>query len=269
MATADLQRANDEIREAWNKNAAFWDERMGEGNEFVEILVWPATERALDLRAGERVLDIACGTGLSSRRLAAKGAEVVAFDLAEDMIARARARSHLNSERIQYSVLDATDEAALLALGEGRFDAALCHMALFDMAELSPLMRAIGKLLRPGGRFVFSVLHPCFNSSEQALVAEMEETDNGIVRRHAVKVFGYLQSKTRRGWALHDQPKPHPFYHRPLHELFGAGFAAGLVLDGLEETAFPADHPPRRDPLSWGANLCEIPPVLVARLRLP
>lgn len=265
MATTDLQRANNEIRDVWNKNAAFWDERMGEGNEFVEVLVWPATERLLDLRPGERVLDIACGSGLSSRRLAAKGAEVVAFDFAEKMIARAR----LHAERIQYSVLDATDEAALLALGERRFDAALCHMALFDMAEVSPLMRALARLLRPGGRFVFSVLHPCFNSSQQALVAEMEETEGGIVRRHAVKVFGYLQSTVRRGWALHDQPNPHPFYHRPLQELFGAGFAAGLLLDGLEESSFPANHPPRRDPLSWGANLCEIPPVLVGRMRLP
>jgi hypothetical protein len=97
----------------------------------------------------------------------------------------------------------------------------------------------------------------------------MEETDDGIVRRHAVKVFGYLQSKVRRGRALHDQPNPHPFYHRPLHELFGAGFAAGLLLNGLEESAFPADHQPRRDPLSWGPDLCEIPPVLVARMRLP
>jgi 2-polyprenyl-3-methyl-5-hydroxy-6-metoxy-1,4-benzoquinol methylase len=88
MTTDHLQPVNEEIREVWNKNAAFWDERMGDGNEFVEILVWPSTERLLDLRSGERVLDIACGSGLSSRRLAATGAEVVAFDFAEDMMRR-------------------------------------------------------------------------------------------------------------------------------------------------------------------------------------
>ena len=183
------------------------------------------------------------------------------------MIARARARASARTGQIQYFVLDATDEAALLGLGEGGFDAALCHMALFDIAEPGPLMRSVTKLLRAGGRFVFSVLHPCFNSSQQALVAEMEENDDGIVRRHAVKVFGYLQSKIRRGRALHDQPHPHPFFHRPLNELFGLGFAAGLLLDGLEEPAFPANHSPRRDPVSWGAHLSEIPPVLVARMR--
>ena len=53
--TEDLQRANEETRRAWNQNAAFWDERMGEGNHFVEVLIWPATERLLELRPGERV----------------------------------------------------------------------------------------------------------------------------------------------------------------------------------------------------------------------
>ena len=128
MKTEHLRQANEETREAWNQNAAFWDERMGEGNDFVEVLIWPATERLLELRPGERVLDIACGNGLTSRRLAAMGAEVVAFDFAEEMIAHALERTIEHADRIEYLVLDATDEAALLALDESRFDAALCNM---------------------------------------------------------------------------------------------------------------------------------------------
>jgi SAM-dependent methyltransferase len=133
---------------------------MGEGNDFVNLLIWPAAERLLDPRGGERILDIACGNGLTSRRLAAAGADVVAFDFSEEMIAIARERAH--ADRIAYSVLDATDYDALVALGEGRFDAALCNMALFDIADVDPLVAAVAKLLRPGGRFVFSLLHPCF-----------------------------------------------------------------------------------------------------------
>jgi 2-polyprenyl-3-methyl-5-hydroxy-6-metoxy-1,4-benzoquinol methylase len=264
----DLKRANEETRRAWEHNAAFWDQRMGEGNDFVEVLTWPATERLLEVQRGERVLDIACGNGLTSRRLAALGAEVVAFDFSEAMIAHARQRTARQADRIEYHLLDATDEAALLALGEQRFDAALCHMALFDMAEIDPLMRALPRLLRVDGRFVFSVLHPCFNSAHIAQVAEQQDIEGQIITRYAIKVFNYIQPTIARGAASAGQPKPHVYFHRPLQVLLGACFRSGFVLDGLEEPAFPQDHPPARTPLSWGANFHQIPPVLVVRVRL-
>jgi 2-polyprenyl-3-methyl-5-hydroxy-6-metoxy-1,4-benzoquinol methylase len=265
----DLQRASEETRQAWNANAAFWDGRMGEGNDFVEVLIWPPTERMLAVQPGERVLDIACGNGLTSRRLAATGAEVVAIDFAKELIARARQRTTQHADRITYHVLDATDESALLALGECQFDAALCQMALFDMAEIDPLMRALPHLLRPRGRFVFSVIHPCFNNPHMAHVAEMEDREGDIVTVYSVKIFGYMTPSMSKGAAIAGQPRPQIYFHRPLQELLGAGFEAGFMLDALEERAFPPDHPPGRNPLAWGGNLCEIPPVLVARLRLP
>lgn len=269
MMTGDsLRRAHEETREAWNVNAAFWDERMGEGNDFVEVLIWPATERLLAVMPGELVLDVACGNGLTSRRLAAMGAEVVAFDFAEELIERARARTTEHGGRIAYHVVDATDETALLALGEGQFDAALCQMALFDMAEIRPLMRALARLLRPGGRFVFSVIHPCFNSPGMTHMAEMEDRDGVLVTVYSVKVFGYMTPIASRGAAIAGQPMPQFYFHRPLEDLLGAALDVGFVLDGLEERAFPPEHPEGRNPLSWGGNFTEIPPVLVARVRL-
>jgi 2-polyprenyl-3-methyl-5-hydroxy-6-metoxy-1,4-benzoquinol methylase len=261
------RQANEETRQAWNANASFWDRRMGEGNDFVEVLVWPPTVRMLQVQSGERVLDIACGNGLTSRRLAALGADVVAIDFAEVMIDCARARTTSNSERIDYRVLDATDLDALLALGEGAFDAALCSMALFDMAEIRPLLSALTTLLHSSGRFVFSVLHPCFNSSHIAQMAEQEDREGQIVTTYAIKVMGYATPTIARGVATRGQPVPHLYFHRPLQNLLGAAFAEGLVLDALEEPTFPEDHVSGRDPLSWGANYHEIPPVLVARLR--
>jgi hypothetical protein len=166
-------------------------------------------------------------------------------------------------------VLDATDEAALLALGKGAFDATLCSMALFDMAEIGPLMRALAQLLRTGGRFVFSVIHPCFNNSTMAHVAEMEDRAGDLVTVYSVKVYGYMTPTVAHGAAVAGQPKPQLYFHRPLQELLGAGFEAGFFLDGLEERAFPPDHPPGRNPLAWSGKFSEIPPALVARMRLP
>lgn len=269
MTWEDLQQASEETRQSWNENAAFWDERMGEGNDFVEVLTWPPTERMLELQPGERVLDIACGNGLTSRRMAAMGAEVVAIDFAEEMIAHARQRTTEHAGRVAYGVLDATEEAALLALGEGQFDAALCHMALFDMAAIDPLMRALARLLRPGGRFVFSVIHPCFNNPHMVQMAEMDDREGEVVTVYSIKIFGYMTPSATRGAAIAGQPKPQIYFHRPLQVLLGAGFEVGFVLDGLKERSFPPDHPQGRSPLAWGGNFSEIPPVLVARLRLP
>ena len=114
------QAAHEETRDAWNANVAHWDERMGEGNDFVNVLIWPAPQRMLDLRP-DSVCWTWCGNGLYARRLAALGAEVVATDFAAEMIAHAQARPAPAVGKITYAVLDATDESAFGGLGEGAF----------------------------------------------------------------------------------------------------------------------------------------------------
>lgn len=259
--------SNEAARDAWESNAPFWDEQMGEGNAFVEVLVWPATTRLLAIEAGERVLDVACGNGLTSRRLAGLGARVVAIDFSEAMIARARRRTRPDVD-VEYAVVDATDAEGLLAMGAGTFDAVSSSMALFDMAEIGPLFGAVARLLRPSGRFVFSVLHPCFNNPFTVHGAELEDRSGELVTTYSVKIPHYMTSTERRGLAIPGQPTPHPCFHRALTDLFGPLLAAGLVLDGFEERAFPPDFETGTYPLSWSGNFSEIPPVLVVRARL-
>ena len=119
MSDEKSTEANEEAHAAWQRNASFWDERMGEGNAWVEELIWPATTRLLGPKPGERVLDVACGNGLTSRRLASAGARVVAVDFSTAMIDLACRRGS-PGEEIEYAVLDATDYDALLALGLGQ-----------------------------------------------------------------------------------------------------------------------------------------------------
>ncbi len=83
---------------------------------------------------------------------------VVALDFVEEMIRFAEEHSKAYVDRITYHVMDATNEPDLLGLGPGTFDVALCNMALFDMADIRPLLSALNKVLKPDGRFVFSPL---------------------------------------------------------------------------------------------------------------
>jgi len=256
---------NTQAKDAWDANAAFWDEQMGEGNDFFNVLLWPSIERLLEPKPKERLLDVACGTGLTSRRLANAGASVTAFDVSAAMIALAACRP--GPSNIDYRVVDATDREALLGLGAAAFDGALCNMALMDMADIEPLMSALAVLLKPGGRVVFSVLHPCFNNPATIQMGELEDRDGTLVTTYSVKVARYKTPFTQFGIAMQGQPKPHPYFHRPLSALLAPALTAGLMLDGIEEQAFPPDNAGGTTPFSWNGRFSEIPAALIARLR--
>jgi 2-polyprenyl-3-methyl-5-hydroxy-6-metoxy-1,4-benzoquinol methylase len=253
-------RLIDEVREIWDAKAAFWDERMGDGNQFQRELIGPAVERLVAVQPGERVLDVGCGNGVSTRRLAELGGRITGIDYSERFIELARARTTPFDERIDYRVIDATDEAQLLALGEGEYDALVCNMVIMDMPVIDPLLRCARRLLKPQGRFVFSLQHPAFNSNAVNICGER---DQGDVTRQWVKISNYLDVPAGRGAGMPGEPLSHWYFHRPLHELFGAFFAAGFVIDGLEEPRF-ATQPEDPHKLAW-SNMPGIPPVLVVR----
>jgi 2-polyprenyl-3-methyl-5-hydroxy-6-metoxy-1,4-benzoquinol methylase len=258
---------NDEGRDLWNQKAAFWDNMHGdEGNPFHRQLISPAVERLLALQPGEHILDIACGNGVMARRLAALGGRVTAVDFSPALIERAKQRRQTAGHPIHYAIADATDEESLSALGEGQFDGIICTMALMDMPVIAPLYRAARRLLRPAGRFVIASAHPAFNSNNPILLAERADVGGNLITTSAVKINAYLHLSPVKGTGSPNEPTPHYYYHRPLHELLGQAFAAGLVLDALEEPAFPRENADPTRPLSWFA-LWQIPPVLAARLR--
>ncbi len=255
-----------EVHDIWEGNAAFWDDYMQEGNDFQRLLISPAVERLLELQAGESILDIACGNGNFARRLANSGMHVTAVDFSEVFVERARARgTAFGAGTVSYHVVDATKREQLLALGKASFNALTCNMALMDMADIDPLLHSVPILLKPGGRFVFSVSHPCFNSTGITKLVEEEDREGELVTHYAVKVMRYLTPVARKGLGVVGQPAAHYTFHRPLSMLLNACFDAGLVLDRIEEPHFQAQRVPNR-PFAW-ANNDDIPPVLVARLR--
>jgi SAM-dependent methyltransferase len=207
---------------------------------------------------------MACGNGYFARRLAQQGAFVTACDFSEVFLEHARARTRVHADRIDYRLLDATNPTDLASLEDHVFDAVYCGMALHDMATIDPLLNALQVLLTPTGRFVFSILHPCFNMAGVTLM--MEERDHAGERStvYSVKVSTYLDLTPRQGCGISGQPTPQYYFDRPLSVLFSACFRAGFVLSGLEEPAFDAAFE-SRDPLGWSGKLKEIPPVLVAR----
>lgn len=221
---SEFKNTKEESRRRWEANADYWDERMGdESNHFHRNIVRPHTEELLDIRPGDLVLDVACGNGNFSQRLAESGAEVTAFDFSGRLISHARRRRGDLTGKIEFHVCDATSFPGLLNLKKDRpFDKAVANMAVMDIADIEPLFMAVSALLKPGGIFVFSTHHPCFARPEDR----------------------YLTPAVYEGEAIWGQPVLQYYYHRPLQDLFGLLFRYGFAIDGFfEEPDDSSEYP--------------------------
>jgi 2-polyprenyl-3-methyl-5-hydroxy-6-metoxy-1,4-benzoquinol methylase len=263
--TRSFQPTVHQTRAIWENIASWWDQQIGEGNEFQKQLIMPATDRLLDPRAGETILDVACGNGNYSRVLGRRGVRVVACDFAENFLACARKRTSAQDGDIEYRRIDAADAAELMSLGDVRFDAAVCSMAMMDIIDIAPLLQSLPKLLKRAGRFVFSLPHPCFSSTDMKFTADLEVRGERAEQVFAVEVRKYLTPQAAKSVGILNQPQSHYFFHRPLSAVLGACFSAGWVMDGLEEPAYPAGGA-GKNPFSW-ARRPEIPAAIVVRLR--
>ena len=116
-----------------------------------------AQDGLLPAVAGARVLDLACGQGRMSRYLARRGADVVGVDVSAAMLGKARAAGPAG---ITYLCADVTRAPTWW---DGRpFDGCTCELALMDIDDLAGALATVAAVLRPGGWFVASVMHPCF-----------------------------------------------------------------------------------------------------------
>jgi len=123
-------------------------------NRAIDVCQRLALRRWLRGAARGTVLDVGCGVGRWSRRLASRGARVTGVDLSPTMLAEARRRTALEglTERCRFLVGDVTD----LDLAE-RFDTILCVTVLQHVVGETGLRRAVQSLrghLSPGGRLV-------------------------------------------------------------------------------------------------------------------
>ena len=98
----------------------------------------------IGVRPGDRVLDLACGTGDLAAASAARGARVVGLDFSREMLRGARARCAATA------LVQA--DAAALPLRDAALDALVCGFALRNFAELGPVLREMARVLAPGGR---------------------------------------------------------------------------------------------------------------------
>ena len=181
-----------------------------------------ATAELLGDVRGMRVCDLACGQGRITRFLAEHGAEAVGVDTSRRMLEFAR--QHPGPFPIDYRLGDSAD---LGEFADAEFDGVVCFMALMDIAELEPTLRAVHRVLRTGGWFVFAVLHPCYHTSRSG---ELETADGWLrtIGRYFVETHWRLDERT-------GPPGKVGAHHRMLSTYLNGLISSGFRLDRFME----------------------------------
>jgi len=154
---------------------------------FVPAIATPVSAdllRTADLQSGERVVDVACGTGviarLAAERVGSTGS-VTGIDVAPDMIDVARSTPAPSGPAIDWQVSD----AGSLPLPDGSHDVALCQMGLMFMEDRPGALAEMRRVLVPGGRVIVNTpgpIQPAFERMEEAIIQHISAELGGFVR---------------------------------------------------------------------------------------
>jgi SAM-dependent methyltransferase len=229
VTPAESSRAS---RRWWDADA---DSYQAEHGPFLgdADLVWcpeglrEATVGLLGAVGGRRIVEVGCGAAAGSRWLVTQGAEVVGLDLSAGMLRHA---SRLNDKTgIRVSLIQAN--ATYLPFGAGRFDTAFTAFgAVPFVADSARIMREVHRVLKPGGRWVFSITHP------MRWIFLDDPGEGGLVAIHS-----YFD---RRPYVEHDEHGV-PTYveqHRTVGDRVRELVAAGFTLLDIVEPEWPEGH---------------------------
>jgi ubiquinone/menaquinone biosynthesis C-methylase UbiE len=217
----------------WEALADWYDKKQGDlGDLWHRTLIDPILLKVIGKCSGKEVLDLGCGNGYLSRRLASGGAKVTAVDASPRMVRNARAHDPKNSLGIRYVHCDASK---LNRISSAKFDIVFANMSLMDIENAEGAIREAGRVLKRGGRFVASISHPCFDvMSNSGWVAEKVEGRAPVVYR---RVRGYRKPFFQEvHWNVtQDQRKYTRSFHRPLNWYARAMSSHGMAITRLEE----------------------------------
>lgn len=165
-----------------------------------QVRLWRrATVAAVDPRPGQRILDIAAGTGTSSAPYRKAGAEVVAADLSEGMLAEGR-RRHPDIEFVRADVTD-------LPFPDHSFDAVTMSFGLRNVADYPQALRELYRVTKPGGRIVVAEFStPRFRPFRHVYYEYIMRAIPPLARRFSSNPDSYVYlAETIRAWPDQEQ----------------------------------------------------------------
>lgn len=208
----------------WNRVADSYVQAVGGSDDRIYRQFAPVLWECLGNVEGLDVLDLGCGHGWLSGKLLEAGAHVTGVDGSAALLERAEEK-YSGITFLQY------DLSAGLPDTDTAFDRIVAHMVLMDIPGLDELIRDVGRVLRPRGKFVFTLPHPCFFNQKMG----RDDTTGQPFRA----VTGYHREEV---WRI-DGFGGHNHYHRSLTYYFDLLRNHGFTVSRL----FEPEHIPAEE----------------------
>jgi ubiquinone/menaquinone biosynthesis C-methylase UbiE len=237
-----------DLRAAWNQVAADYQSRQAIPSTSAHYGPWAPSENELRLLgnvSGLHILEIGCGGGQCSIAFARQGAVAVGVDLSDAQLEHARRRAVHEGVDVSFVQGSAED---LSAFADAGWDVIFSAYAFQYIADMPRCLRECARVLRPGGRLVFSLDHPiriCFFDDEEH-ESSLYPTRSYFDHRPIAWIFGDT------GVWMHS-------HHRTIAEWIDMLSQAGFCLQRLVEPSLPQsmldEKWPEDDPLSVLRNI--------------
>jgi SAM-dependent methyltransferase len=221
----------------WDENAPVWTRLVRMGCDvFRDHFNTPAFLGMLPDVAGKRGLDLGCGEGCNTRKIARLGARITALDVSPTFVKLAADFVEDGTSKIAYLVAD----GHRLPFAPKTFDFVTSFICLMDMPDQERAFAEVSRVLRPGGFFQFPITHPCTDTPYRKWIQD----DEG--RREALACGGYFQESDGEisEWMFGHAPAelkkelPRfrvPYFHRTLSSYFNALADAGFSVERVCE----------------------------------
>ncbi|MFI5260457.1 MAG: class I SAM-dependent methyltransferase [Candidatus Paceibacteria bacterium] len=212
---------------SWGKVASWYDALLEkDADTYQTKVILPNLMRVLDLKPGERVIDIACGQGFFTRACRETGATVAGADISAELITLAREQS---APELSFYVAPAH---TLGFAKDAAYDTAIIVLAIQNIEQMDATFAEASRVLAPNGRLVLVLNHPAFRvlkHSSWGYDADTQEQYRRVDRYlSAEKVLVDMHPGQQNGEQTIS-------YHRSLQDISKALRKNGFAIGRLEE----------------------------------
>lgn len=232
---------------SWGEAADWYQSLLSKEGTYQKNLILPNLLRLLEVKKGEKILDLACGQGFFAMEFAKLGALVWGTDISKELILLAKNNLPASlKNKTQFFISPAED---LKMIKNQTIDKAVIILAIQNIDNAKKVFEECSRVLKPGGKLFIVMNHPAFRIPKESnwgwdplagsLVpswtgGQAGQSEKGVQYR---RVDQYL-SESKVKIQMHPGENPNEntvSFHRPLQFYFKLLNKAGFCVSRLEE----------------------------------